>query len=221
MKFMTLKNGIISLSLAAALFLAGCGADTIDISGVTPGPGPGPGPGPSPGASTILKGKVTDAFNEGVESCVIYKIGTVSKLEITDENGNYHIKLDKAGSYNITFYSAGHRIEKKNSVNINGTYTLDVKLTAVPTHIGNIYGRVMDLNTGEPIVGVNVQLWNSGNESVSYGVTDSDGLYSMPALLPAGNYIVHTLAIGYQADNSPVDTNPLSVSYCDVFLKKQ
>jgi hypothetical protein len=58
---------------------------------------------------------------------------------------------------------------------------------------GNIKGRILDLETKEPLVGVNIEVLNS-----DFGAaTDTDGYYVIPALA-VGNYNLRISYLGYE-----------------------
>jgi 5-hydroxyisourate hydrolase-like protein (transthyretin family) len=61
-------------------------------------------------------------------------------------------------------------------------------------------GKVIDLNTGEPLAGVKVGLENSNNSSYS----DLDGNFTINGLIP-GKYKVTSSLISYESNKVEVD----------------
>ena len=66
---------------------------------------------------------------------------------------------------------------------------------------GKIAGRVVDANTGEALIGVNVILSTNGEDTVQGTVTDADGYYTMIQIKP-GTYQVIFSYIGYQTQRT-------------------
>jgi len=57
---------------------------------------------------------------------------------------------------------------------------------------GKIHGRVVDSETGEPLIGVNVMVL----ETILGAATDADGYYTI-LNVPPGTYSLQSSAIGY------------------------
>ena len=78
-----------------------------------------------------------------------------------------------------------------------GDSPLDVAMTKVVVW-ARLYGTVTDADTGAPLAGVNVTLWDAAETEMLLSVfTDSGGNYSMENILP-GNYVVYFSKDGYE-----------------------
>jgi iron complex outermembrane receptor protein len=72
-------------------------------------------------------------------------------------------------------------------------------LTFGATHASTLTGRVVDLETGRPLVGVNVRVQGIGQGSSS----SDNGAYNIEGLTP-GTYVVVFSHVGYQSKRKPV-----------------
>jgi len=140
-----------------------------------------------------VSGHILTPEGEPVEGIKLWDILRWPDTTTTDSRGFYMITGKKAGDYvwlNGNFY--GPRIVKPVSGSfmfIHDGTAMDFNMTAehadsVPTLSGTVSAQ-----TGEPIAGIRLQIWNkTTGVYVKQVVTDSNGAYS--TRLPNGTYLV-------------------------------
>lgn len=156
-------------------------------------------------------GHITDAAtNSGVPDALVFvytKDAEFIKYVTADSNGNYVVDGLATGSYIArTYNSSGYIDEVFDNVICEGvTCTPDGatliqvvggKLTPISFALdlgGDIRGKVTDVDTGNPIEGVEVHIHDLSNRHISIGFTDVNGNYDAFDGLPAGPYVVLAL----------------------------
>jgi len=79
-----------------------------------------------------------------------------------------------------------------------GLNELNVTLTPVPPPLATLYGVVTDAETGAPLAGVSVSLWDPAEtELLASTTTDSYGSYRLENILP-GNYVIYFSKENYE-----------------------
>ena len=121
-------------------------------------------------------GAVTDASGN-------YTIEGLLKPE--NESDGYFVEIDFANSQYP--YQAYDQVDDRS---LAKTVMPDAENINFVLKIGNtINGQVVDIN-GNPISNVNVQTWSISKDTNNATTTDSSGMYSIPNLPPAKDYIV-------------------------------
>ena len=73
------------------------------------------------------------------------------------------------------------------------SYQLNVSLIPLPAEL---YGKVTDFTSGNPIVGANISVVGHGNPNSYQDITDENGDYDIQGIVP-GEYDVTVTATGY------------------------
>jgi len=114
---------------------------------------------------------------------------------VTDASGNYTIVgLLKPDAYIVEIDSSKYPYQAYNQADDRSMATPVMPDTDEGINfnlkIGNtIYGQVLDIE-GNPLVDVNVQSWSVDQDTNNETTTDAFGMYSIPNLPPAKDYIV-------------------------------
>jgi hypothetical protein len=156
-------------------------------------------------------GRVTDAATSagvpGAQVFVYTKDAEFIKFVTADSNGNYVVNGLATGSYIArTNNSAGYIDEVFDNVICEGiTCTPDSatliqvtggKFTPISFGLdlgGDIRGKVTDVDTGNPLEGIEVHIHDLSNRHMSIGFSDVNGQYDTLDGLPAGSYVVLAL----------------------------
>jgi Carboxypeptidase regulatory-like domain len=162
-------------------------------------------------AAGSFGGRITDsATNSGVPDAQVFvytKDAEFIKAVTADSNGNYVVNGLATGSYIArTFNAAGYIDEVFDNVICEGvTCTPDGatliavtggKLTPISFALdlgGDIRGNVTDVDTGNPLEGIEVHIHDLANRHISIDFTDANGQYDTFDGLPAGPYVVLAL----------------------------
>ncbi|HET8674290.1 MAG TPA: carboxypeptidase-like regulatory domain-containing protein, partial [Blastocatellia bacterium] len=164
----------------------------------------------APAATGAISGTVTDSStlspitNVNIE--VYNSTGAFVASTMTDGSGNYTSPAVLAtGNYFVrTTNALGYINEVYNNITCvicnpitgtavavtDGATTSGINFALAPG--GRISGTVTNASTAAPLVGVNVQIFDSGGAFVANGNTDGSGNYISDAGLPAGNYFART-----------------------------
>jgi hypothetical protein len=156
-------------------------------------------------------GRITDAATNsgisGAQVLVYTKDAEFITMVTADSNGNYVANGLATGSYIArTYNSAGYIDEVFDNVICEGvTCTPDgaTLISVTGGHLtpisfaldlgGDIRGNVTDVDTGNPLEGVEVHIHDLANRHISIGFTDANGRYDTFDGLPAGPYVVIAL----------------------------
>jgi Carboxypeptidase regulatory-like domain len=156
-------------------------------------------------------GQITDsATNSGIPGAqvlVYTKDAEFIKLVTADANGNYVADGLATGSYIARTYNfSGYIDEVFDNVICEGVTCTPDGATLIPviggqfTPIsisldlgGDIRGTVTDVDTGNPLEGIEVHIHDLANRHISVGFTDANGRYDTFDGLPAGPYVVIAL----------------------------
>jgi len=128
-------------------------------------------------------GAVTDASG-------VYTI--VGLLKPDNESDGYIVEIDSSNS-NYP-YQAYDQVDDRSLATpvVPGGENINFNLK-----VGNtIYGQVVD-NDGNSIANVNIQTWSTSKNTNNAGTTDENGMYSIPNLPPAKDYIVAAFSQEY------------------------
>ncbi|WP_394549209.1 MSCRAMM family protein [Priestia aryabhattai] len=159
--------------------------------------------------SAIIQGKVTNnATGEDLTNTrirVINNLGVVIATTQTDINGNYFIPDLSPGFYQVV------------ALNVNfEAQTQDI--TLVPNQVGivnfsllgnpaTLNGRVIDNETGLPIVGALVEVFDASGVPIAFGLTNQNGQYIIEGL-PQGLLSVRASAPGYNSITEQIEFVP-------------
>lgn len=144
--------------------------------------------------SGIISGTVTDAVTTNPipnATLAVFQAGTLIDFALTDVNGNYIIPDLAPGDYTVLAIAQGYRAAFSAKTVVAGSTT--IADFALNSHPGAIAGTVRDACAGGPVPGALI-LVTDGSTIVSFGLTTTDGNYSIDTLAP-GNY---TVAAGNQ-----------------------
>lgn len=144
-----------------------------------------------------IQGLVLDEVSRlPLEGVVVHFVGLGASIE-TDATGHFQVEGIRIGIYRIVLDHAGYRTSRGEfNVDRAGQFTLvlmplggdgDDEVTA-----GRFVGRVFDVESGQPMVGVEVHI----AEIFMSGVTNTSGRFLMPAV-PPGRYAVEFSSLGY------------------------
>jgi len=136
-----------------------------------------------------LSGKVTGSQTGEVIPDVLITLDGLQTS--TDAQGNYSFPDVATDSYGIFFEKGGYHTTMLDITLAEGTNTLNVQLVPITAPVANLYGVVIDAETGYALQGVKVTL----DSWVAY--TDSSGYYSFTNLSP-GAYSIKFEKEGYE-----------------------
>ncbi|UTE75620.1 carboxypeptidase regulatory-like domain-containing protein [Rossellomorea sp. KS-H15a] len=146
-----------------------------------------------------LTGFVRDAATlSPIENALIQVFkpdGTLIGTTLSDMNGNYTISGLPGGTLVIIARATGYQSQLQPVTLTPGTTsTLNFLLADNP---GSVSGTVTDIQTGEPISQVLVQIFPVGSlVPIRSTLTDPDGFYILTGL-PPGTYVIRFTASGY------------------------
>ncbi len=136
-----------------------------------------------------ISGTVTDAATTNPipdATIAVFQERTFIDSAITDINGDYTIPDLAPGDYTVLAIKEGYQSAFSQKTVIAGMTTIaDFALNSSP---GTIAGTVTDQCGGAPLRGT-IILVTDGSSVVGFGLTDSNGNYSIDTLAP-GNYTV-------------------------------
>ncbi|MCF6137924.1 carboxypeptidase regulatory-like domain-containing protein [Pseudalkalibacillus berkeleyi] len=140
---------------------------------------------PEPG---IVQGRITN-FNTGdpiigatIAVRSLSPSGPIVATTLTDSNGEYTVATLAPGTYTIV--ASADRFgaaEATTIVESNQTETVDVKLVPNP---GTIEGTISNSNTGTPLSGILIEIFNVDGILVFSTNTDANGFYQFTGLAP-------------------------------------
>jgi hypothetical protein len=157
-----------------------------------------------------VSGTVTDAATSAAISNLSVSIIDLNGFGVatatTNSSGNYTIStgLPTGTYYARTANGLGYINELYNDiqcVNCNSTSGAPITVTAPSTTTGinfaltrggRITGTVTNAATSATLQGISVQIFNAGGAQVAIAATNSAGVYTTPAGLPAGTYYART-----------------------------
>ncbi|MGG4455611.1 carboxypeptidase regulatory-like domain-containing protein [Brevibacillus porteri] len=123
--------------------------------------------------------------------------GVVLAQLLTDDQGNFLAEKLPLGVVNVTV-SASNFVSVSQAVILQGGMTTNFQQALVPNP-GSLSGVVTDLETGLPITGATVIVFDSTRAAVGSVLTDATGNFSLDRLAPGG-YTVNVNATGYASD---------------------
>lgn len=141
---------------------------------------------PNPGT---ISGNIIDAITTlpiPNASVYIYQGSTLLDFTMTDANGNYEISDLPPGSFTVLVLAEGYQDAFSEETVFAGLIT--IADFALNPHPGSLIGKVIDACMQNPISGTIIEVFN-GSTIVDFGLTDSNGNYSIDTLAP-GNYNV-------------------------------
>ncbi|MGG8495233.1 carboxypeptidase-like regulatory domain-containing protein [Tenacibaculum sp. TC6] len=71
---------------------------------------------------------------------------------------------------------------------------------------GSVSGKVVDVNSKEPLPYVNIIIKDAAKKVLTGGITDENGLFNVKNI-PEGNSIVEIQFIGYKTVSKPITIN--------------
>lgn len=166
-------------------------------------------------ASGSISGQVTEAPSGsplvGVRVDIVDTSGTFVSFGITDASGHYRTERGLAagtyfaGTANVAglidmVYMEQPCIGLCTSEDLLAGTAIVVQAGEETMHIdfqlapgGTVSGQVTEAVTGQPLVGVDVDIVNTRGRLVSLGFTDNHGRYITESGIPAGRYFAYTL----------------------------
>ncbi len=149
-----------------------------------------------------LKMHVAGAYFADADSTGAYTLANLPP-------GYYKILAIPLGSYAPSFYSlTGPTVKWKDAsaVQVNGTSTSGVNIYVMPMASSTsgytaINGTVTSSSTSAGVDGAIVYAFDSNGNLAGYGITHSDGSYTIPGLAP-GNYTVETDVVGFTSSST-------------------
>ncbi|MGM7702002.1 carboxypeptidase regulatory-like domain-containing protein [Pseudalkalibacillus sp. Hm43] len=106
--------------------------------------------------------------------------GPIIANTITDPNGDYAVSTLSPSTYTVIASANGFgAAEATDIVESNEVTRVDIKLVPNP---GTIEGTITNNNTGDPVSGVNVEVFNQDGILVFNTTTDSNGFYQFVSL---------------------------------------
>jgi len=140
--------------------------------------------------NSVINGFVKDAdTNDPVEDAVVYIRGRDNEFEsfenetTTNSNGYYNINVPPCFG-RMTVYADGYCSAETRWMEVKENRIEWINFTMYPRPSENsvIYGYITDDDTGDPIVGADIDLYWEGEQEQSYSnetVSDSSGFYSL------------------------------------------
>ncbi len=145
--------------------------------------------------SCYLEGTVTDFSTGNPINGASIEILTTSGITTTNLVGEYATGFANANTYSVQFSKGGYITQIINNVVLTSgnITTLDVQL--IPDVPFDFTGKVVESETGNPIAGASVKLYN---DWFNYTLTsDIDGMFSVSGFY-AGNYEIVAGKWGYK-----------------------
>ncbi|RED63081.1 carboxypeptidase regulatory-like domain-containing protein [Cohnella lupini] len=146
----------------------------------------------------VVAGRVTDLIGNPIAGASVEALDNRINLlasTVTDASGFYSItSLAPEANYRLRVSAVNFANAITGFLILAGqTTTVNIALTPQP---GTIEGIVTDVGTGEPIGGTSVRAYNADGITILTTMTDANGLYSLPSLLP-GTYNILFNDTGY------------------------
>jgi 5-hydroxyisourate hydrolase-like protein (transthyretin family) len=135
---------------------------------------------------------VYDSSDEFVNSTTTAASGTYTLSGLTP--GSYEVGFVPTGNLLPQFYNGQASLDNANAVTVTASHTtsgIDAALAAG----GNISGTVTDAASGDPMVGVEVDVFDSEDNFITSTTTAADGTYTVTGLA-AGSYEAGFFATG-------------------------
>lgn len=123
--------------------------------------------------------------------------GVVLAQLLTDDQGNFLAEKLPPGVVNVTI-SAPNYVSVSQAVILQGGMTNNLQQELTPNP-GSLSGVVTDLETGLPIAGATVIVYDNTRAAVGSVLTDATGSFAFDRLAPGG-YTVNVNASGYASD---------------------
>ncbi|MCL6580024.1 MAG: carboxypeptidase regulatory-like domain-containing protein [Firmicutes bacterium] len=135
----------------------------------------------------------------------------------TGPDGRYYIPNLRPGTYVVNFHADGYANRHTGVVIGAGEDVVqDMALEPLP---GRVYGVVTGAETGEPLGGVEVNLYETAGVVYTSAVTGSDGSYNLADIRP-GAYTVTFILPGYTTLQVGVPLGPGEAVRVDVALSR-
>lgn len=158
-----------------------------------------------------LKGTVVNTYDLRPipKAVVIVQAGGVTRTGLSDTSGQYVVDGIPAGSYGVSAKAGGYLTYDKATGNYfhGGSENKIVDFRLTPAEPGSISGRVLELETNNPIMGATVTAelngYYNGAPFRTQTTSLADGTY-MLARLPVGDYTLNATAVKHGPDpNAP------------------
>lgn len=171
-------------------------------------------------SNSSISGSVTNQgenINQPVMVIAFSEDQQVERAALTDENGNFRLNRLSSQNYYVlavapfsapTYYESALSWEEADLVIVDGEVT-DINIDLLPLEeedgTNAVYGTITD-DTGNPISGVSVIIYNSFGENIGTTLTDVSGSYRIENLI-GGTYSIKTDKIFYTSANSEIVIN--------------
>ena len=159
------------------------------------------GSGPHAPSYHFIKGKIT-ALKDS--SPIVGASITTDKDDYTtttDNSGNYELNVTD-DTYQLTVTLKGYKEAKKLAVVDGVDVKLDfqlVELSDLPETEYKLSGEITDIESGEPLAGVRVNIEPGGQNAI----TDSQGKYTIS--VSNGSYILTFSSSGYESESTNIE----------------
>lgn len=162
-----------------------------------------------------IQGFVKDASSgQMIENCQVSLMPS-GKSVITSSSGSFEFKDLDPGDYTLTFNRTGYNVDSKHVTVVAGDVVkADISLTPIQSRVGNIYGIVKDLDSGQMIENCQITISPTGNSVI----TTKTGDYEFKNLEP-GDYTLTFSKSGYDDDIKKVSVVAGENTKADMFLK--
>lgn len=162
---------------------------------------PNPGEPLNPDDFSIT-GKVTDSVSGNAIADVVVLVEETNTIVTTDNDGNYFVPFQVAGSYTIKTFKNGYQNKTTAPVAVVAGQITTINIQMTPgTNVGTVSGHVTKN-------GVNTQATITVDGTALTTTTDPMGNYSIPNV-PEGNQVIRASLIANPAN---VLTQPVTVS---------
>ncbi|MFS0554660.1 carboxypeptidase regulatory-like domain-containing protein [Brevibacillus sp. 179-C9.3 HS] len=154
-----------------------------------------------PDLPAAISGQVTNQMTgfgiPGSTVLITDEHGVVLAQLLTDDQGNFLAEKLPPGVVNVAV-SAPNFVSVSQAVILQGGITTNYQQQLTPNP-GSLSGAVIDLETGLPIAGATVIVYDNTRAAVGSALTDATGNFSFDRLAPGG-YTVNVNASGYVSD---------------------
>ncbi|MCB0668481.1 MAG: choice-of-anchor B family protein [Saprospiraceae bacterium] len=151
--------------------------------------------------AAYLSGTVSDVSSGAALSGVTVEILSEKPgLTTTDASGDFSTGWAGMGMATVTFQKLGYHSQSL-EINLTQAETTELDVALEPLEQRFVSGVVLDRDTGQPLSGAQVILYNDAYETKA--ITDADGLFQMQVL--EGAYILAAGSWGYIHDFEEVD----------------